>query len=95
MISVGGLKMGSLILAWLGATVTTVVLNKYIFQTLDWRYPISLTIVHMVVCVAGSFLTLKVFKAVPFTVINSQEYSSGVIPLRYVFTILSSDLDPL
>lgn len=84
MFSAQGVKMSALILAWLGATVTTVVLNKHIFQIMDWKYPITLTVVHMVVCVIGSFVTLRMLKAVPFTVINSDEYKSGVIPLRYV-----------
>jgi len=86
MMSIQNVKMGALILAWLAATVTTVVLNKHIFQIMDWKYPISLTIVHMVICVIGSFITLKVLRAVPFTVINSTEYISGVIPLGYAST---------
>lgn len=90
MMSVQSLKMAVLILAWLGATVTTVILNKYIFQTMEWQYPISLTVVHMIVCVLGSLLTLRVFKAVPFTVINNQEYLSGVLPLAYVSSLLFS-----
>jgi solute carrier family 35 protein E3 len=102
MMSSQALKMGALISAWLGATVTTVVLNKHIFQIMDWKYPITLTVVHMVVCVIGSILTLRVTKVVPFTAINSNEYFSGVLPLRYVFMLLlyplltlSDDRDPI
>lgn len=84
MVPAQSLKMIALITAWLGATVTTVVLNKYIFQTMDWKYPISLTIVHMVVCIVGSFITLRGVKAVPFTELTSQQYMSGVVPLRCV-----------
>lgn len=88
-------KMAAVILGWLGATVTTVVLNKHIFQNMNWRFPISLTIVHMVICAAGSYFALRVFKLIPFTVINQSEYRTGVLPLRYVQKLLAHPFTPL
>jgi len=77
------LKTISIIFGWFGANITTVILNKHIFQNLGWLFPVSLTIVHMVTCLVGSFLVLKVFKMAPFVHLSWNEWLKGVLPLRY------------
>lgn len=89
MLSPSTLKLGATILGWLFATVTTVVLNKHIFQNMLWKYPLTLTIVHMFVCAVGAFVALRILKLIPFTTIESDEYYKGVLPLRYVFVLSS------
>ena len=69
---------------WFAANVTTVILNKHIFQNLGWMFPVSLTIVHMVTCLIGSVLVLKVFKLTPFVNLSWKEWMKGVLPLRCV-----------
>lgn len=83
MLSAANIKLGAVILGWLSATVTTVVLNKHIFQFMKWQFPLTLTIVHMVICAIGSFLFLRTLKVIPFTTIDNDEYFKGVLPLRY------------
>lgn len=95
MLSPANLKLGATILGWLFATVTTVVLNKHIFQNMLWKYPLSLTIVHMFVCAAGAFVALRVFKLIPFTTIEKNEYYKGVLPLRYVSTLTATHSLPI
>lgn len=77
------LKTVGIILGWFGANVTTVILNKHIFQNLGWMFPVSLTIVHMVTCLVGSVLVLKVLKMTPFVNLSWNEWLRGVLPLRY------------
>lgn len=80
----GNIKTLTIILGWFGANITTVILNKHIFQNLGWMFPVSLTIVHMVTCLIGSILVLKVFKVTPFVNLEWSEWKNGVLPLRYV-----------
>jgi len=67
--------------------VTTVVLNKYLYQVLNFQYPFALTAVHMIVCFIGSFLALRVFtiKQFPFKTIKNDAYVSRVLPLSVLF----------
>lgn len=37
------------------ANVSTVILNKYIYVFLDFKFPLTLTAVHMLVCAVGSW----------------------------------------
>ena len=78
----GNIKTFLIIVGWFGANVSTVILNKYIFKTLGWMYPVSLTIVHMVTCLIGSILALKVMRITPFVNLSWKEWSRGVVPLR-------------
>lgn len=80
----GNLKTLLIIAGWFAANVTTVILNKHIFQNLGWMFPVSLTIVHMVTCMIGSILVLKVFRVTPFVSLPWNEWLKGVLPLRYV-----------
>lgn len=82
----GNLKTLAIIAGWFGANVTTVILNKHIFQNLGWMFPITLTIVHMVTCLIGSVLVLKVFRVTPFVHLDWKEWRAGVLPLRFVTT---------
>lgn len=67
--------------------VTTVVLNKYLYQVLHFQYPFALTAIHMFVCYIGSFCALRIFtlKQFPFKVIKSEVYMYRVLPLSVLF----------
>lgn len=87
----GNIKTLAIVLGWFGANVTTVILNKYIFQKLLWTFPVTLTIVHMVTCLLGSVLVLKIFRVTPFVHLDWREWRNGVLPLRFVlYTICAS-----
>jgi len=78
------LKTLVIILSWLVTNVGVVISNKYIFKTLDWKYPLSLTAVHMLVCWIGTYIALHVFKRVPYIYIAWNDYLRGILPLSYV-----------
>lgn len=85
------LKTLAIIAGWFGANITTVILNKHIFQNLHWTFPVSLTVVHMITCTIGSLLALRVLKISPFVNIPWREWSVGVVPLRYDLTLHLGD----
>eukprot|EP01122_Echinamoeba_exundans_P011230 TRINITY_DN4397_c0_g1_i1.p1 TRINITY_DN4397_c0_g1~~TRINITY_DN4397_c0_g1_i1.p1 ORF type:complete len:327 (+),score=58.55 TRINITY_DN4397_c0_g1_i1:124-1104(+) len=70
---------------WFVANVTTVILNKFIFQTYGFTYPLLLTVTHMVVCTIGSYLILRVIRPSMFIHIDWNEYKNGVLPLAALF----------
>jgi solute carrier family 35 protein E3 len=75
------------ILLWWVTNIFTVLANKWIFQILQFTYPLTLTGVHMFVCSVGAFLTLRVFKVVPFTVIPFENCLTNVFPLALIFFV--------
>eukprot|EP00029_Vermamoeba_vermiformis_P009878 TRINITY_DN5075_c0_g1_i2.p1 TRINITY_DN5075_c0_g1~~TRINITY_DN5075_c0_g1_i2.p1 ORF type:complete len:341 (+),score=60.68 TRINITY_DN5075_c0_g1_i2:96-1118(+) len=76
-----------LIIFWFIFNIMTVILNKYIFQTLSWVFPIALTVVHMITCTIGAILILRVlqWKTIPFIQLDWQKYSRGAVPLAVLF----------
>jgi drug/metabolite transporter (DMT)-like permease len=75
------------ILLWWTTNIVTVIANKWIFQILRFAFPLTLTGVHMLVCSVGAWLTLKVFKAVPYTHIPFKSCLTNVFPLALVFFV--------
>jgi solute carrier family 35 protein E3 len=75
------------ILLWWSTNIVTVLANKWIFQILRFSFPLTLTGVHMLVCSIGAYLTLRVFKTVPFIQIPLNKCLSNVFPLAFIFFV--------
>lgn len=75
------------ILLWWATNIVTVIANKWIFQILQFAFPLTLTGVHMLVCSIGAWLTLRVFKVVPFVQIPLHNCLTNVFPLALVFFV--------
>jgi len=73
------------IVMWFVMNISTLILNKYIFTSLQFTYPLSLTAVHMATCFAGAILTLRVFKLIPFISINWNDCFQKILPLATLF----------
>eukprot|EP01112_Ceratiomyxa_fruticulosa_P012178 TRINITY_DN3361_c0_g1_i2.p1 TRINITY_DN3361_c0_g1~~TRINITY_DN3361_c0_g1_i2.p1 ORF type:complete len:328 (-),score=45.02 TRINITY_DN3361_c0_g1_i2:53-1036(-) len=70
---------------WMLMNVSTVILNKYIYQVFNFKYPFSLTGVHMAVCFIGAFILLRVTKTFPMQPISSNEITRRILPLSLLF----------
>jgi solute carrier family 35 protein E3 len=79
----------SSIASWYLFNVTTVVLNKYLYQVLGFKYPFSLTTIHMIVCFIGSFIALRTMSLpqFPFKKISNEVYLWKVLPLSILFCL--------
>lgn len=75
------------ILAWYTTNIFTVVLNKYLFQIIEFTFPLTLTAIHMLICSIGSVLVLKVFKLVPLIQIDRNKLGSHIFPLAAIFCL--------
>ncbi|KAF2075908.1 hypothetical protein CYY_002799 [Polysphondylium violaceum] len=70
---------------WFVLNISTLILNKFIFSTLLFSYPITLTAIHMLICSIGSILVLRVYKLVPLIEINYSEQFSKILLLALLF----------
>lgn len=75
------------ILSWYATNIFTVVLNKYLFQFIDFTYPLTLTAIHMLICSIGSFIVLRMLRLVPLIAIDKNKYGSHILPLAAIFCI--------
>jgi len=75
------------ILSWYATNIFTVVLNKYLFQIIDFKFPLTLTAIHMFICTIGSVLVLRIFKLVPLIPIERQKLGSHILPLAAIFCL--------
>jgi len=75
------------ILSWYATNIFTVVLNKYLFQMINFTFPLTLTAIHMLVSTIGSLLAVKVFKLVPFQSIPRDKLMTNILPLGAVFCV--------
>jgi hypothetical protein len=71
------------------ANVLTVILNKIIFQSLGFVYPLTLTVVHMATCTLGAVTVLRLVRPSMFVSLSWKDYLNGVVPLAYVTISLS------
>eukprot|EP00741_Cyanophora_paradoxa_P015836 tig00020904_g15288.t2 len=70
---------------WYVVNVATVILNKWIFQMIEFSYPLTLTAVHFLCCAGGSTLLIRVLKRMPLVKISSTEISTKLFPFSLIF----------
>jgi len=69
------------ILVWYFFNITTLLMNKYIFQMWHFRFPMFLTLVHMLVSAVGSPLLNRHVITGPKRSVSSSDYAYRVVPL--------------
>jgi len=73
------------IFCWYTVNVATVILNKYIFKSMLFLFPVSLTAIHMLTCTVGCYIAIHWVKLVPW---QEKEWSfklQRVLPLAVLF----------
>lgn len=73
------------VLAWFLANGTTVIFNKYIFQELSFRNPLSLTLIHMTVQTILAVLTIDGLGAVKKVEVDRRDYYRKIVIISLVF----------
>lgn len=73
------------IFCWFIANGTTVLLNKYIFKVMAFRYPLALTLIHMTVQSILSHLTIDYFGSVDKIIVEPSDYYSKLLVIAVVF----------
>jgi len=75
------------ILSWYTTNIFTVVMNKYLFQMIEFNYPFTLTAIHMLINTIGSLIALKTFRVVPFMPVPQERFFKSIVPLGAIFCL--------
>ncbi|XP_024516719.1 UDP-galactose transporter 1 isoform X2 [Selaginella moellendorffii] len=78
------LSMGvGAILLWWCFNVMTVVSNKWIFQILEFKFPLTVTIIHLVVSSVGAFIN-RAQRILPMSLVFCLNIVLGNVSLKYI-----------
>ncbi|EGC35066.1 hypothetical protein DICPUDRAFT_92094 [Dictyostelium purpureum] len=76
---------GASLSLWFVLNISTLILNKYIYSSLYFYYPITLTAIHMLLCWVGSVFVLKVYKLIPLIQISWSSQFFNILILSILF----------
>ncbi|XP_047323931.1 UDP-galactose transporter 1-like isoform X2 [Impatiens glandulifera] len=75
------------ILQWWGFNVTVIIMNKWIFQILDFKFPLTVSCIHFICSSAGAYLVIKILKLKPLIVVEPEDRWRRIFPMSFVFCI--------
>lgn len=75
------------ILQWWGFNVTVIIMNKWIFQKLDFKFPLSVSCIHFICSTIGAYLVIKVLKLKPLIAVDPEDRWRRIFPMSFVFCI--------
>ncbi|XP_022885853.1 UDP-galactose transporter 1-like [Olea europaea var. sylvestris] len=75
------------ILQWWGFNVTVIIVNKWIFQKIDFKYPLSVSCIHFICSAIGAYLVIKVLKLKPLIPVDPEDRWRRIFPMSFVFCI--------
>ncbi|XP_059435116.1 UDP-galactose transporter 1 isoform X1 [Corylus avellana] len=75
------------ILQWWGFNVTVIIMNKWIFQKLDFKFPLSVSCVHFICSAIGAYIMIKVLKLKPLITVDPEDRWRRIFPMSFVFCI--------
>ncbi|KAL2467729.1 GDP-mannose transporter GONST5 [Forsythia ovata] len=75
------------IFQWWSFNVTVIIMNKWIFQKLDFKYPLSVSCIHFICSAIGAYLVIKVLKLKPLIPVETEDRWRRIFPMSFVFCI--------
>ncbi|KAL9394475.1 hypothetical protein Peur_013760 [Populus x canadensis] len=75
------------ILQWWGFNVTVIIMNKWIFQKLDFKFPLTVSCIHFICSSIGAYVVIKVLKIKPLIVVEPEDRWRRIFPMSFVFCI--------
>ncbi|XP_068302459.1 UDP-galactose transporter 1 [Pyrus communis] len=75
------------ILQWWGFNVTVIVMNKWIFQKLDFKFPLTVSCIHFICSAIGAYIVIKVLKLKPLITVDPEDRWRRIFPMSFVFCI--------
>ncbi|KAF7114277.1 hypothetical protein RHSIM_RhsimUnG0093100 [Rhododendron simsii] len=75
------------IIQWWGFNVTVIIMNKWIFQKLDFKFPLTVSSIHFICSAIGAYLVIKVLKLKPLIVVDPEDRWKRIFPMSFVFCI--------
>lgn len=74
-----------IIASWYFSNIGVLLLNKYLLSFYGYRYPIFLTMLHMLSCACYSLVAIKWLEIVPFQQIHSRRQFLKILALSVIF----------
>lgn len=71
--------------AWFSSNIGVILLNKYLLSNYGFRFPLFLTMCHMIACSLFSYLIIVWFKMVPMQPIRSRVQFTKIATLSAIF----------
>ncbi|KAG6422786.1 hypothetical protein SASPL_113167 [Salvia splendens] len=75
------------ILQWWGFNVTVIIINKWIFQKLDFKFPLTVSCVHFISSAIGAYVIIKVLKLKPLISVDPEDRWRRIFPMSFIFCI--------
>ncbi|GMI90870.1 hypothetical protein like AT1G77610 [Hibiscus trionum] len=75
------------IVQWWSFNVTVIIINKWIFQKLDFKFPLSVSCVHFITSSIGAYTVIKVLKLKPLIVVEPEDRWKRIFPMSFVFCV--------
>ncbi|TKY56160.1 UDP-galactose transporter 1 [Spatholobus suberectus] len=75
------------ILQWWAFNVTVIIINKWIFQKLDFKFPLSVSCIHFICSAIGAYVVIKVLKLKPLISVDPEDCWRRIFPMSFVFCI--------
>ena len=74
-----------IIASWYCSNIGVLLLNKYLLSFYGYRYPIFLTMLHMIACAAYSYASINFLEIVPLQPIHSKRQFFKILALSAIF----------
>ncbi|KAE9605859.1 putative sugar phosphate transporter domain-containing protein [Lupinus albus] len=75
------------ILQWWAFNVTVIIMNKWIFQKLEFKFPLSVSCIHFICSSIGAYVVIKVLKLKPLIHVDPEDRWRRIFPMSFVFCI--------
>ncbi|KAK9713885.1 hypothetical protein RND81_06G057200 [Saponaria officinalis] len=75
------------ILQWWAFNVTVIIMNKWIFQKLDFKFPLTVSSIHFICSSIGAFVAIKILKIKPLIAVEPEDRWKRIFPMSFVFCI--------
>ncbi|KAK1287130.1 GDP-mannose transporter GONST5 [Acorus calamus] len=75
------------ILQWWGFNVTVIIMNKWIFQKLDFKFPLTVSCIHFICSAIGAYIAIRILKIKPLIEVDPEDRWRRIFPMSFVFCI--------
>ncbi|XP_078433939.1 UDP-galactose transporter 1-like [Wolffia australiana] len=75
------------ILQWWAFNVTVIIMNKWIFQKLDFKFPLTVSCIHFICSSIGAYIAIKLVKIKPLIEVDPEDRWRRIFPMSFVFCI--------
>ncbi|XP_078447303.1 UDP-galactose transporter 1-like [Wolffia australiana] len=86
-VSTGGMRAGFAIIQWWVLNVSVIIANKWIFQKLDFKFPLTVSCVHFICSSIGSYIVIRFLKVKPLIDVSPEDTWRKIFPMSLVFCI--------